>query len=294
MSRTKKPLVKIFFNKIWTELFVALIIAIIGFIINYNKENNYSKKRFIDSYERVDYNNVDSFELKEHDMQLLYKGNDFTGFSTIDVELYNFSDRDFEKMKVLIKIKPQPGDSLQIVEAEVSGLHGQYAGITKTKDNSKKALKGNITLEYIVEPANRADSLEDRMFDASYAIISEYKPSIAVSILEKGINKRPFQRENFVEPLGFLESNIAIICYLISGFILFIIFLDKMFSFFYARRNKRWDEYLLKNFTERIDNSQVEYKAESIISAYRDISNRFDYEDASKIMRRLKRLKPPE
>lgn len=271
----------------------SLIIITLGLYINTIREKNSNQKRYIDCFERIAFSGLDSAELKEHNFQVLYNGGPVHGFSTIDVELYNFSDRDCEKIKVLIEITPKKGDSLQILDATVLGQHRHTVGLKTIENNSKKALKGSIKLEYELETANRADSIRDVLFDANYEIISKEEPTLKVTIEGKGLEKVGYSRGHY-QKLSWWETEDAISVFFLMGIILFIILFVKILLYFDKKRNDRWQQYLLQNLTERVDNGKVNYDAKSIINVYHEISERFDYEDASKITRKIKRMKSPD
>lgn len=284
---------KIFLGKMAPGFVGSLIIVILGLYINNIREKKSNQKRHIDCFERVVFNGLDSTELNEHNFQVLYNGGPVHGVSTIDVELYNFADRDCENIKILIEITPKKGDSLQILEAIVLGPHRHTVGLKTIENNSKKTLRGSIRFEYELEAANRADSLSDVLFDANYGIISREEPTLKVTIQGKGLEKGSYSRGHY-QKLMWWETDDAFAIFFLTGIILFAIIFIKIILYFDKKRNVRWQQYLLKHLAERVNNGKVNYDAQSIINAYSEINERFDYDDASLITRRLKRMKSPD
>src|SRR6476646_11122174 len=158
---------KSFFAKVSPGLLVDLVGAFIAYLFSVNKEVSQNQKRYIESWAEVTFNGLDTAELKAHKMQVLFNGSTVYGLAQVTVELYNYSDRDFENLKVAVEIRPQDNDSLVLVDTDVFGAHGRKEGITTIKDNSKSALKESLRFEYLLETANRADSLKDPVLKAT-------------------------------------------------------------------------------------------------------------------------------
>ena len=163
-----------FFNKNLGGIILVLFSALIGYAVNAVKESSSNKKRYIDCWKNVSYSNINKSDLVEKNIQILINGKPVNNLSSIDVKLYNFSDKNFADIPVYIELIPAKGDSLQLIEEDVDGIG---KNIESMSADSIHPIIGGFKFAYLIKAANTADSLRHSIFNGSFSITSNKKPN---------------------------------------------------------------------------------------------------------------------
>jgi hypothetical protein len=284
---------KDFLNKITPSIIVAAFSALIGYYIAGNRENTNNKKRYIDVFTKVSHDGLDKDSMEAHNLRIVYNNKPIYGITSIDVELYNFSDRDFKDVPIYVEIIPKDGDSLQLITANITSSDGSLDGVKRMKDSLIHTVKRSLKFGYILSTANRADSSNQVIFDGQFGIVSNEKPTIKVNLSLNGLEARSYHSSHFDNNFWWQTDN-AILIYIVIGFILYIFFLSRAFSYFNTRREKRCNEFMKQHLSNEIYVGKVNLDSDSIIQSYDRIKKKFYYEDTNEVLRWIKRLKPPE
>lgn len=285
---------KNYLEKIIPGLVIAIFGATIGFYLSNIKDRALNQEKDVDVYQNVAFTSFPKSDMDEHNLKMLYNGKSIYGLSTIDVELYNYSDLPINDLKAYIEIKPQDGDTLKLMDSTVVGPHSEIDGFTTiSSEKLPKAAKGSLKYAYVVEFANPADSLLDVILDGSYSIVSNKKPTVTVTLVGERVGKREYDSAHF-NKIPLWETDSAVLIYIIIGFVLYVFILVKISSYFTTKRSKKFKTFMLEKFDETIKEGKLNLDAESIFAIYKKTNDQFDYNDTSPIMRWIRRLKPPD
>lgn len=268
----------------------GIITAAISFWFGGFQQKNFNQKRFFDIKTYVSHQILDKSELEEKKMQILYDGKQIYGVTNVRVDIYNYEDKSFENVPVIIEITPDKGDSLQIVDVTVFGENGREEMITPLKNIGKASTSKALKFGYNIDIAHQADSSEKTVLTVIYGIISNKKPKVEVIIKKFGIGTRTYDYQHF-KRLSLWDNDVFILFFFVSLLVIYIWGIIKLISFIEFRKEEKWVPFLKDELTKKIDKGEIEFKTDSIIKAYNEISEKFNLKNTWIIKRWLNRNK---
>ncbi len=225
-------------------------------------------------------------------LQFLYDSKPIESYTTVRVQLFNYTDKDYTKIPIYLKIDSDPDDSLLVIESNVVGSAGLEETV-KTLKSETTSINGSLKCNYFVEVVNRADSVGAYFFDGLFTILSKSQPVVTVAIEKDGLTLTEWKKEHFFK-IAWWETDTATLIWILIGYGIIIFVAVKLATYTSSRRAKRWGKYLKKHLTERINVGKVTLDSESIINNWNKIDTHFDYDDSWAFTRWLKRKEPPE
>lgn len=284
---------KKFSEKILIPLFVALLSAIGSLIFQSYRDNNENRLRYFDKWTDITQYNIKEAALKKAGIKLLYNDAPLYNYSTIKIQLYNYTGRDYDHVPVYIEITPQDGDSLKMLNAEVLDKNGLTDGIKKLKDTNTLT-NGALKFGYSIQAANRAANSGELAFNGTFLIASNKKPIVTVYMVKKSLDFRDWQQADFdVTNTPLYLSTTAYIIYIILFLIIYIFIIVKISESVEKRRNKKLQEYLRKELTDKIAKGEITLDTEALFTQYQNIIDNFNYENASSFTKFLYKMKKP-
>jgi hypothetical protein len=282
-------------KKISPQLLLVIFSAVVTYMVTNYKEKSSNQFKHFDRSTIIGYINTEKTELEDRKLQIVFNGKAIKSFSNSRIQIFNYTDKDYVNVPIYVEIIPQEGDSLQISQEKIFGGNEQ-PDIVKPilNETLNHTVKGSIKYKYNIEVANRADSSNQTVFDASYFIISNKEPKIKVTMQKDGIDFTDFKSEHYFKTRErWWETELAVIMFIVLGFVVYIIALIKIGDHFAAKRTKKFKLYLTKKLEEKITQGKVTLDADTIIKEYKIIDDMFEYEEAWPITRKIKGIKEP-
>lgn len=233
--------------------FLTLIIgSLLGYYVDLFKDDRKNQVQYLDIRTESNKAILRKLSTKNNgEVNLTWNGNLIDSVSKITVDIYNFSNKDFEDVPVFIDLALESGKKVEIIDIQGEGESGvedhQYIdGYPKnTSDNS--SIYG-VNIEII----NRTTSYKPG-YRLNFLIKGAEIPSISVSARKKGIKSQGFTSFKFDEK-SFIEKYLP--------FIIIIIFTVAYISFFVwllkhskKRALRRYGE-LVPYISDHLDNLQ--------------------------------------
>lgn len=269
-----------------------LISGAIGFGIHILQ--NRDDIQYIDNKSWLKFQELDREQMFATGLHLTYEGEDINTFTSLNVNLYNYTNKNIENIEVFIEIIPQKGDSIRIVEEEYADIDNQLKGIEAVYANEVDTLLGKAqTFGYKIFSANMADSIDKPFFKSVFTILSKKKPEYRITIKKAGYALTPYLYNHF-DKTPFYRSDMAYLTY----YILFIIVMIYFIHTITEAANDNWYSKLRKYrkilLQEAIDKKTINIEAEDILTFIEKTSDRFDYENASTFKKWRKNMKDPD
>lgn len=223
----------------------GIVLLIIGgaitFYVTSNKERKDNKTRFLDYSFDIN-NKLLSVPEKEvsKDIKIFYRDSLINNLTSVDILLFNFSDRDYENVTVNVELRSSRSkDTLNIIQSnseDMNKLPGQvvFVGEVPTFENKK-------ILQYNIKTVNRSSSqtvnkatnnnssrnLESSVpvVKLSYLMTGSMLLQVKVSVDKKGLLLRKYDFENY-EQLWISRTKFYILMSAIS--FLYLLFLTEV------------------------------------------------------------------
>jgi len=165
-----------------------------------NAEEN--KLRYLDYTVRTQDKLINPPRIPARKLELLLDGKPLESISKVVVEIYNFSDRDYDDVPVYLELKSDDGN-LDVISQEVTGRGGVPESVTEIPLNKPSETTGALGYCYKINPVNRssADSLwyAEPAFRTGFLVRGGTAPKVDVKTSKKGVELRPLQ---YASPRG--------------------------------------------------------------------------------------------
>lgn len=254
-----------------------IILLIIGGVITYFGQlifNNYQTEvKNIDYKITIDKNFISTPNIPKDNIKILVDGKEQKEITKIQVEIFNFSNKDFDKVPIFIILKLDNGKNLNIIKTYEEGFKNIPSSVSKILD--KKLLPRNTpnVFEYDVKPLKRTENFEAGL-KVIYLIQGKLEPKIDVFTSLNDVKVIPFDYTH--SPKSMKQNILAISIILAMLIVLFLIIVFIIGP-------------ILSRFTYPLDKKpRIEYAKElsNELSKIEELSN-LNKDDSYKIIKKI-------
>ena len=122
--------------------------------------------------------------------------------SQVDIQLYNFTDKDLGEVPIIIELNSMAGDTLKLFNAQVSGQEGLSDFVKCNQEVGPPKAKGGIKFGYKLTTLNRIGN--NPVFTASYLVLGK-ADHFQINTMQTNLDLRKYDYEHFQKP-KFWES----------------------------------------------------------------------------------------
>ncbi len=177
-------------------IITLLIGAFIGYYVDIIKTQNQNKTRYIDVKIDNERGVLQAPDIVD-DVEIIWNKTDIIkAISSITVRLYNFTDKDFEKVPVYIELIPTDDQEIKIIASNTVGENDLPDSINALKNIGKPSSEKIIKYGYEIDTLNRSDDLQ-YIFKATYLIKGNTLPNANVYIKKKGLKEQVFSIKHY-------------------------------------------------------------------------------------------------
>jgi hypothetical protein len=172
-----------------------------------------------------------------HDLTVLLDSKKIDNLSSVNVQLYNFSDLDFDNIPLFVDIQSSEA-ALELIQADVVGANGLPEAVQITHGPATTSVAKDVPLRfaYTLTTANRAED-DVPLMVANYLFVGSVRPTnVAVKTIKKGLEVRPFEyshKRRFEAAYWLTPSTSTVV--LITAYVVFF-----MGLIMFSRRNYRY------------------------------------------------------
>lgn len=206
---------------------VALLIigALVGhFVLQYQSQNS-ERLRYLDVQKLPEENILKTPATLTTAIEYTVNKKPILGLSSIRIRIFNFTDRDYEKVPVTITLKSKNNDALSIISKRAVGEGDLETSIETVKESTDQPDKKYYKASYNVKILNRNTQLTPA-FDVVYFVEGNEPPGVdSVQIDFKGVKTRDFEYKHYYEKYGatqipYLLISLCILMLLIGVFLI--------------------------------------------------------------------------
>ena len=132
------------------------------------------------------------------DIEITRGGEPIEDISQVSIELYNFSDRDFEDVMVYVTLEHQRSENaVETFYQHAVGARGVSESVTSVPTLPVTDRPGAVRYGYRVSTMNRLGT--DEVFSVSFIVNGDVAPAATVYVDEVGLDTRPFSSRRLYE-----------------------------------------------------------------------------------------------
>jgi hypothetical protein len=185
-------------KKLLTNIFLLIVGALIGFGVQILRDTSDKKRRFLDVKVSFSDGIFSRPDIQNRNLEILLDNKPIKNLASVDITIYNFSDRDYDNVPVYIDFEANdPNEQIEIIKTDVAGAHGireQIESLQRHPSGSKRLIQEG----YQVKTLNRPQD-DDPVFQARYLFLGDKTPKVSVYTVKTGLEPRlfsfPYQRK---------------------------------------------------------------------------------------------------
>jgi hypothetical protein len=197
-------------NTLFISTITLLIGAFVGLYFDSVKSRYDNKVDYLDVRTRSVENYINT-PIAKDELNITWRDNNISNISSLSIEMYNFSDADFENVPVQIELKSKDKKDIKVIAYQVIGESGNKDLVEENKpiNEGEKA-----TYSFNSKLVNRTDK-ETPNITLTFLFADSLVPDLAVFVTKKGVRTREYNSSN---------------ADFISGFEMFVIIIIVIFS----------------------------------------------------------------
>jgi hypothetical protein len=217
-------------------------------------------------------------------MNVFIDGAKVDNLSQIDIQLYNFTDKDFSDVPLVIEINSTTGDTLKFLNAQVAGQEGLPDFIQSNQEIGPNKLKGSLKFGYKLKTLNRIGNKP--IFTASYLVVGK-ADHFQINTIQTNLDLVRYDYEHFKKP-KLWENGYVILAFFLIIYSMIIIWVIRHSAKAQIKRTTDLGQFLKENLNVNgQDSSSI---SEQVIK----LKNNFDRQRTQKWVRFIEGRKKPE
>lgn len=229
----------------------------------------------------------------EKNIEVFWKEQKINNLTQVNVSLYNPTDRDYADLPVYIEIYSTTGDSLALLDAQITGTEDSPNFILPIRDSIPSRYHGSLKFGYKIKAVNRVGNKP--VFAASYLVIG--KPDkFQINVVKDGLDIVDYNYEHFYKRPLWDEPVFIITCGAV------IILLVLLIGFQYAQKqgkeikkyNKKLKKKIKDELTLKISQNELPLNPDHIAETVIKVKEKYGWESSSRFDRWLYKIEPPD
>jgi hypothetical protein len=274
---------------IFTKILIALITLGLGIPIGIWTESlrneQANKMRFLDFDSQFHTNIIGHPDALEKKMNVFIDGIKVENISQIDIQIFNFTDKDFADVPLFIEINSLNGDTLKLLNEKVAGQEGLSDYIIPIQKIEPAKFKGALKFGYKLRTINRIGYKP--VFTASFLIIGK-ADHFQINTMQSNLDIVKFDYEHFKKSKIWESSVFILICLLIF-YLCFLFWIIRTSAKSQIKYNIKFGEFLKGKLVNTEEADSI-----SIINQIIKLKNIYDWESTKKWRRIIEGQKNPE
>jgi len=213
-------------------MFKQIVLLLIGGIIAYVGQlvfNNYqTETKAIDYKVTIDKNFISTPNIPEHKIKILIDDKEQKEITKVQVDIFNFSNKDFNKVPVFIILKSNNKEKINIVGTYEEGFKSIPSSVTKILDKKLLPKNNQNAYGYNITTLKRTENYESGL-KVVYLLQGKVKPEIEIFTSLNGVTIIPFDYTH--SPKSMTQNILAITILIGTLIILLLIMFFALFPF---------------------------------------------------------------
>lgn len=196
------------------QLAVSLVVLLVGTAIGIYFERTQSSEnnqtRYLDVRTESNAGILSRPSMPGRNLEILLDSKPIDNISSTSVRIYNYSDRDFENVPVLLELRSGSENSvLEILHQKVLGPGGIEETVQRIPSSNKRSEPNH--LRFLLATVNRSLDSSEPVFEALFIAQGNEPPKIKLHIDKKGLKHRTYsnrwRERGFVDMIVFTWNN---------------------------------------------------------------------------------------
>jgi len=169
-----------------------LIGAFIGMYLDSLKKRYDDKLEYFDLKVRSVDNYLNTPSIAKNELDIIWKNEKVENISSLTIELFNFSNEDFEKVPVTIELSPDKNEDIKVIAHRIEG---EDKRVDLIDDISSSIKSKRISYSFTVNFLNRTDS-DSPSVTVTFLLAGKLAPLPKVLLNKKGVKIRKYDSSN--------------------------------------------------------------------------------------------------